>query len=548
MYDYIVVGAGSAGCVVASRLSEDRDARVLLLEAGPPDKKREIRIPAAWPRLFRTDVDWSYWSEPQDSMARRAIFLPRGKTLGGCSSTNAMMYVRGHPVDFDGWAERGCTGWDYDAVFEYFLRSEHNETGAPGWHGRRGPINVSDVAHQNPLTDAFIAAGEEVGIDRNEDFNGDKLDGIGRIQLTARNGRRCSVSAAYLEPARSRSNLTVTTGARVERVVFEGRRAIAVRYTHGGRTLTAAARREIVLCAGAYNSPQILMLSGVGPASHLRKHGIKVVADVPGVGQNLIEHVVCGLFLSCPKPVTLYDAGSLGNLLRYFVLREGILTSNNTEAAAFTRTRKELAGPDLEILLVNALMLEEGLTDPPEHGFTLAAVVLQPRSLGYVALRAASAEEPPLIQPNFLSDVEGADLETLVKGLQLARELAGTKALRPFVSGEIAPGREVREHDDLAYYARRYSHSISHPVGTCKMGIDSMAVVDPELRVRGVDGLRVIDASIMPTIVRGHPMAATIAIGEKGSDMLRFGVEQAEAPADSRRDEGAFDRGELISR
>jgi choline dehydrogenase len=521
MFDYVVVGAGSAGCALAARLSEDPRTRVLLLEAGPPDKKLEVHVPAAWTKLFKSEVDWDYQTEPQAALGERSLYLPRGKMLGGTSSLNAQMYLRGHPADYDGWAAMGNAGWGWADVLPYLKRSEDNQRGPSAWHGSGGPLRVADLRDPNPLSEALVAAGVEAGLARNPDFNGPSLDGIGVVQVTQRRGRRHRSADAYLRPARRRGNLTVVTGAHATRVVFEGRRAVGVAYARGGREEVAGAAREVVVSGGTINSPQLLLLSGVGPAAQLRRHGIAVVRDLPGVGRNLHDHLTVPTLATVRRPLSLLSAESKRNLLRFLALRRGMLTSNVIEGAAFTRTRPELPAPDLELMFGPGMYLDEGLTPATEHGVTIAPVVLQPRSRGSVSLRSADPFDAPVIQPNALSDPDGHDLRVLVEGVKLARRMLRAPALRPLVAEEVAPRPDVEGDERLRAFVRERSQGACHPVGTCRMGVDELAVVDPELRVRGVEGLRVADASVIPAIVRGHTHAPAVMIAEKAADRIR---------------------------
>lgn len=503
-FDYVVVGAGSAGCAVAARLSEDAGVRVLLLEAGPRDRRLEIGIPAAWSKLFKSEVDWDYSTEPEDGLAGRRIYWPRGKTLGGSSSTNAMMYVRGHRSDFDGWAALGCEGWSYEELAPCFARS---------------PVTVSYQRDPSPLTLAFVEAAVAGGIPPNDDFNGERLEGVGLVQVTQRRGRRSSTATAYLRPARRRRNLTVLTGAHATRVLADGGRAVVVTCVRDGHPWEARAEREVVLSAGSVGSPQLLQLSGIGPADELRALGIDVVADVPGVGQNLRDHIVAGVLARTTRPLSLATAETKPNLLRYLTRRRGMLTSNVAEAAAFAHTRSDLPAPDLELIFAPALYLDEGLRAPTEHGVSVGAVLLRPESTGTISLASADPFAPPLIRPNYVST--DGDLRVLVEGTKLARRVLATRPLADDIGEELLPGSEVQGDAEIAVFVRRYAHTLYHPVGTCRMGADDLAVVDPKLRVRGVDGLRIVDASIMPTLVSGHTNAAAIMIGEKGADLIR---------------------------
>lgn len=520
MYDLILVGAGSAGCVLAERLSRDPNVRVLLLEAGGDERRREISIPAAWPKLFGSECDWSYRTEPNPGLDGRPLFVPRGKMLGGTSSLNAMVYVRGHSADYDEWAAAGCHGWSYRDLLSYFKRSESNSRGASDYHGAGGPLAVSDQRAPNPISRAFVEAAVAAGLPANDDFNGPRQEGAGFLQSTVRDGRRCSAADAFLRPALARSNLNVRTGAHATRILFDGRRATGVEYRRDGRLHVARAEREVVVACGALNSPQLLLLSGIGPADPLRSHGLPVVRDLPGVGRNLQEHAGGPMLIRCREPLSLLSAESPSNLLRYLLFRRGMLASPGAEAAAFVRTRPEIEAPDVELIALPLLWLNEGFTAPTEHGFTIAAIVLKPRSRGFVTLRSADPFEPPFIHTNHFSDSEGADLETAVAGLRVARRIVGTSPLADLAAGEIFPGPEAETDEALANAVRAAGQTIWHPVGTCRMGVDPKSVVDPSLRVHGVDGLRVVDASVMPTIVRGHTHAPTVMIAEKAADLI----------------------------
>src|SRR5262245_6014922 len=515
--DFIVVGAGSAGCVLANRLSADPTCRVLLLEAGAARLRRETAIPAAFTQLFKTEQDWDFVTDPLEHLGGRRLHVPRGKGLGGSSAINAMMYVRGHRADYDGWAAAGCAGWSYDEVLPYFRRSERNSRGASRWHGADGPLAVSDVRDPNPLTHAFLHAAREVGIPPNDDFNGPALDGAGFAQVTQRRGRRCSAADAFLTPIRRRPNLSIVTGAHTTRVLVEGGRAVGVEYVRDGTREIVRAERAVVLCLGAIGSPQLLMLSGIGPADQLRRHGLPVILDLPGVGQNLNEHFGCVMRWTCTQPVTLLTAASLPNLLRFLLLGRGPLTSNIAEAAAFVRTQPGLEAPDLEIMFGAVLFESAGLVAPSRHGFSLAPIVLQPRSRGSLRLRSADPFDKPHIQPAFLSDRGGDDLRTLLAGMESARRIAESPALRPYRGAELAPGPGMTD----AAFVRAEGHTNWHPAGTCRMGVDPLAVVDPALRVRGIEGPRIADASVMPSLNHGHPHAPVLMIAERACDLIR---------------------------
>ncbi|QWC20507.1 choline dehydrogenase [Halorubrum sp. 2020YC2] len=520
-YDYVVVGAGSAGCVLANRLTADSDASVLLLEAGTPDDDRNMKIPAAFPELFETDADWEYHTEPQDGCAGRELYWPRGKTLGGCSSTNAMIYVRGHPSDYDGWADLGNDGWGYDAMLEYFKRAETFEPSASSYHGSAGPLNVADQSSPRPASEAFVRAAAQAGYDRNDDFNGADQEGVGLYHVTQKDGKRHSAADAYLKPALDRPNLTAETGAQVTEVTIEDGRATGVEYEQDGRTRSVGASEEVLVSAGAVNSPQLLMLSGVGDPDHLAAHDIDVEVASPGVGRNLQDHLfVFTVYEAAADVSTLDDAGSLKDLLNWFVLKRGKLTSNVGEAGGFVRTDDGESRPDLQFHFAPSYFMEHGLANPETgRGLSIGATQLRPESRGRVTLRSADPFEDPAIDPNYLAERE--DVDTLVEGVKRSREIARQDALSEYVGREVWPGEEAQTDEEIARHVREKCHTVYHPVGTCKMGDDEAAVVDDELRVRGVEGLRVVDASVMPALVGGNTNAPTIAIAERAADLIR---------------------------
>jgi choline dehydrogenase len=520
-YDYIVVGAGSAGCVLAARLTEDHSTRVLLVEAGGPDSAREIHIPVAFGKLFKGANDWAYFTEEQPGLTGRRLFWPRGKVLGGSSSINAMMYIRGNRADYDEWRDAGNEGWGYDDLLPYFRRSENQERGVSRYHSVGGPLCVSDLRDANPVSRAFVEAGVEAGLPANDDFNGARQEGVGFYQVTQKRGSRHSTAAAFLVPALRRSNLTVATHAHVTRVVIENGRATGVEFVRGGKTERATAEREVILSGGAINSPQLLMLSGLGPADELRTLGIEVVADLPGVGQNLQDHLFSALVYRCTKPVTLASAESIGNVVRYLALRKGPLTSNIGEAGGFVRVSEGDGPPEIQLIEGPVAYINHGFTAYDGHAFTVGAVLLRPKSAGWLKLRSADPFEAPVIQPSYFEDE--ADLRMLVEGARLCRRIVGAEALAPFRGEETHPGPSVQSDEALAEYVRGMAETLYHPVGTCRMGNDERAVVDSRLCVRGIEALRVVDASIMPDIVRGNTNAPTIAIAEKGADLV-FGA------------------------
>src|SRR5579884_20427 len=530
--DFIVIGAGSAGCAVAARLSEDPATRVLLLEAGGEDKNRWIHIPLGFGKTFADPaVNWCYETEPDPGAADRRVFWPRGKVLGGSSSINGMVYIRGQAEDFDHWRQLGNTGWSFEDVLPYFKRAEHQTRGADAFHATGGPLCVSDV-EPHPLCEAFIRAATELGFPRNDDFNGRTQEGVGYHQTTTRQGRRCSTAVGYLRPAMTRPNLRVVTEALAEKIVFDGRRAVAVAFRQHGQVKTARAAREIILCGGAINSPQLLLLSGIGPQDHLGALGIPVVQHLPGVGQNLQDHYSAPIKLKCRLPITVNDvmlshAKKVQVGLQYLMFRKGPLALATAPAALFARTRPELASPDLKCSLspFSAERPQDGLHR--FSGFTLIAYQLRPESRGEIRLKSADPAAPPAVHPNYLA--AEIDRQTLVAGLKLCRRLLASPHLARFVAAEFLPGPEVQSDDELLDFARRYGGTVFHPTSTCKMGVDALAVVDPQLRVHGIGSLRIADASIMPTLVSGNTNAATIMTGERCADMVRAGAASARA-------------------
>jgi choline dehydrogenase len=519
VYDYVIVGAGSAGCVLASRLSEDPHVSVLLLEAGGPDNKQEIHIPAAFAKLFKTTFDWNYETEPQPHLNNRKLYWPRGKVLGGSSSMNAMLYVRGNRHDYDEWGELGNPGWAFADVLPYFKKAEHYERGGSDYAGRDGPLNVAEQRSINPLTRVFVDAAVEAGLPRIDDFNGSTQEGVSIPLVTQKGGTRNSTAVAYLRPALKRPNLTVQTQALAAKLLVEGKRVVGVAYLRNGAQEEVRASREVIVCGGAVNSPQLLLLSGIGPADHLKALGIDVIADLPGVGQNLQDHLAGGILYNCTQPITLASAGGPVDILNYLLFKKGPLTSIVAESEAFFKTKDDLLVPDVELLFAAAFFLEHGFTTPPGHGFSIGVALLHPESRGSLTLRSTNPTDPPAIQPNYFASE--TDVKVMIAGMRRARQIGQAKAFDPYRGTEYLPGEAVQSDAELAEFLRTHAETLYHPVGTCKMGEDSLAVVDANLCVRGVEGLSVVDASVMPTIISGHTNAPTIMIAEKGADLIK---------------------------
>ena len=523
-FDYIVVGAGSAGCVLANRLTASGRHRVLLLEAGGKDNHPWIHIPLGYGRLFADRKrNWLYNTEPEAECGDRQIVAPRGKVLGGSSSINGLIYIRGQAQDFDHWRQLGNTGWSFDDVLPYFRKSEDNENGGDDLHGAGGPLAVSNQRDRHPLGEAFIAAAQAAGYRRNDDFNGPQQEGFGFYQTTMRNGRRCSTAVGYLRPARSRPNLTIASDALATRVLFDGRRAVGVEYRQGGAHHTARADGEVIVASGAFNSPQLLQLSGVGPADLLSKFGIPVVADMAGVGADLQDHYQGRLVYRCTKAFTLNDtvgslAGKVAAGLRYGLTRRGMMTLSAIHAGGFFRSNPNVESPNIQGSIALYSLDKIGGELHPFPGFTGVCVLLRPESRGTVRIKSKDPAAAPAIAPHYLSAAK--DRETLVEGWKALRKIFEAAPMRPFIESERDPGPQVQSDADILEYIRNKGSTVFHPTSTCRMGSDERAVVDQRLRVRGFEGLRVVDASVMPTVVSGNTNAASIMIGEKGADMI----------------------------
>jgi choline dehydrogenase-like flavoprotein len=522
-YDYVIVGAGSAGCVLANRLTEDPKVTVCLLEAGPPDRSPYIHIPAGLLKLpYHTKVNWRYNTAAQPTMNGRQIFVPRGRTLGGTSSINGMVYIRGHRLDYDEWAANGNAGWAWCDVKPYFMKAENNEQfGGDEHHGKGGPLNVTFVKRAARLERDFVAAAESLQYHENKDFNGDTQDGFGLHQVTQKNGRRWSTAMAYLRPALGRPNLTVMTDAPVMRVIIENGRAVGVMLNRERRI---EARAEVLLSAGAIVSPKILMQSGIGDADELKAKGIAVLHHLPGVGKNLQDHAAAGVMMRTVSRATYGFSWPVvhrlaWNALEYIFGRTGIFASNLVESGGFIRTQRDLDRPDIQFVFVPGWRATPPAVIESGHGYCLYAVLLRPKSRGTVALAGPDPMAAPIIDPQFYS--AGDDMQVMVKGFKEARRIVHAASFQKYKPTELAPGTSVQNDTGIEDYIRNNGSTIYHPVGTCKMGNDAMAVVDARLRVKGIDGLRVVDASIMPTICGGNTNAPTIMIGEKAADMIK---------------------------
>jgi choline dehydrogenase len=528
MFDYVIIGAGAAGCVLANRLTEDSACQVLLLEAGGEDDDPAIRVPAFYGLLQDSPCDWGDRTVPQANLGRRRLYIPQGRVLGGSSSINYMIYIRGNRGDYDEWRRLGNEGWCYDDVLPYFVKAEGNKAFSDSYHGTAGPLLVASHPRQNPLVERYFAAAKEIGIPFNPDFNGTSQEGCGPLQATLANGARCSAADAYLRPARSRSNLTVLTHAQVTRLLLNGARAVGVEYLRYGAVERARAASEVIVSAGALRSPQLLMLSGIGPKAELERLGIKVHFGLPGVGKNLQDHLHCRVRCEITQPLTFspLPAEKKASALReYETTRTGTLCSNFLEAGAFVKSEPNEKYPGLQLFFLMMLAPDYPEAGPPDrHGITFTSYINRPLSRGEVRLASSDPLDRPIIDFNYLSVPD--DIRSAAAGVRLNLSILYAKPFDDIRGEEVAPGAKLRSDSDIERFVRRTASTTWHPAGTCKMGVDEMAVVDPFLRVRSIEGLRVVDASVMPTIVSGNTCAPTIMIAEKAADLIHNGPQQ----------------------
>jgi len=522
-FDYIIIGAGSAGCLLANRLTANGQYQVLLLEAGGKDNLRNIKVPAAFKKLFKSKFDWNYSTTPQVHMNGRQMYQPRGKVLGGSSSINAMIYIRGHRADYDGWAAQGNKGWSYQEVLPYFKRFEQNLEFSDEYHGTNGELTVTQQPSRHPLSHTMLQAARQAGYPLNPDFNGAEQEGFGFYQVTQRHGQRCSAATAFLEPALQRSNLTVVTNAFAQKLIIEDKAIKGVTFLEKGVLQDVYAKREVLLCAGAFNSPQLLLLSGIGPQDELSRHGIPLQHHLPGVGKNLQDHLIGGVLTHTNLKDTLDGAerfpAIIKNLFNFFVRRKGLLTSNIAECGGFLHSREGLVAPDLQWHFAPAYFLRHGFDNPKgSNGYSLGPTLIAPYSRGELTLASNKPDDQPLINPNYLSDER--DIQTMLQGYHITINILKQAAFDPVRKEQYLPPEGTTSEEVILNYFREKGQTLYHPVGTCKMGADDMSVVNDTLQIRGMKGMRIVDASIMPAIVRGNTNAPVMMIAEKAADLI----------------------------